>query len=127
MQCQCCFCGAPIIGGQRPVRLSIKLADPDAKQALHCHGACLANALHPFVPVAFADAGIIYMPLLDEGIEVWRPVEAHKVGENRYKIPESVKVPDDENWAFQPGTTVLCKLRAFQDGTVALVTVAEAR
>ena len=93
---QCCFCGASIRGDQRRVELSIGLAAGDGPQGLYAHAACLTNVLHPSVPTAFADAGIILMPLFNEGTPVWRPVEARKVARDRYEIPPSVRVPEDE-------------------------------
>jgi hypothetical protein len=125
MKFQCCFCGTSICGDQRPVELSVGLADAEARQGLYCHGACLTNVLHASVPAAFAEAATVLVPLLDEGTPVWRPVEARKVAEGCYQIPKSVIVPDDETWMYQPGATLRCHLRVFQDGTVGLVAVAE--
>ncbi len=63
----------------------------------------------------------IYMPLLDEGTNVWRPVTAECLGQGTYRIigPQ----PHDEKWAFAPGTVVAGKPRRFANGvqgTVAL-------
>lgn len=103
--------------------MTVGLTDADATQGLYCHGACLVDALHPSVPAAFAGAGTILMPLVEEGTPVWRPVEARKIGKDRYQIPKSVLVPDHEKWLYQPGSTVRCELRTFHDDTVALVVV----
>ena len=126
MMYQCCLCGFSIQGEQPPVVVTVGLEDADATQGLYCHGACLVNALHPSVPAAFAGAGTIFMPLLDEGTPVWRPVEARKVGKDSYQIANSVQVPDDEKWLYQPGSTVRCELKTFRDGDVVLVAVDEA-
>jgi hypothetical protein len=56
----------------------------------------------------------IYVALLDEGIDVWRPVEAQPEGEF-YRIVGSV--PEDEKWAFDPGSLVRCEPREFADGS----------
>ena len=61
----------------------------------------------------------IYMPLLDEAVECWRPVLTNKVGPELYVVVDDV--PDDEVWAFQPGETVICRDRVFDDGTHGLV------
>ena len=63
----------------------------------------------------------IYMPLLDEGVEVWRPVQAESLGENRFRICENT--PEDEVWEFGSGEVVRCVRRTFQDGTVGLVPI----
>jgi hypothetical protein len=122
---QCCFCGMTIVT-QTGVSVSVALPDGEATQHLVCHGACFAEALHPSVPAAFAGGAEIFVALLDEGVEVWRPVEARKVGTGVYQISSSIHVPDGEKWAFEPGATVLCERRRFQDGAVALVAVSMA-
>jgi hypothetical protein len=51
----------------------------------------------------------IYVPLLDEGTDVWRPVEATRLAENVYIVLGVM--PDDEAWAFPPDSRVRCELR----------------
>jgi len=51
---------------------------------------------------------IIYVPLLDEGTAVWRPVGSDWLGGDRYRIRGHVS--DDEEWAFKPGTVVIGKM-----------------
>lgn len=56
---------------------------------------------------------IIYMPLLNEGTMVYRPVSAVFLGEQNYKVlttPEG-KMPEelDEEWEFPVGSIVKCK------------------
>jgi hypothetical protein len=53
----------------------------------------------------------IYVSLLDEGTDVWRPVEAEHVSDNRYRIVSTNSDPDDEHWEFQTGEVVRCELR----------------
>jgi hypothetical protein len=48
----------------------------------------------------------IYMPLLDEGTDVWRPVEATRLTDDTYRI-EGV-MDENEEWAFAPGSVVRC-------------------
>lgn len=47
----------------------------------------------------------IYMPLMNEGTDVWRPVLATDLGEGRFQITSEPSV--DEEWAFAPGMTVV--------------------
>jgi hypothetical protein len=61
----------------------------------------------------------IYMPLLNEGTDVLRPVEAEAHSDGRYTILGSV--PDDEQWAFSPGSIVRGETRVLSDGEQAIV------
>ena len=63
---------------------------------------------------------ILMMPLLDEGADTWRPVEAEPEGV-AFRIIG--RVPDFEIWAFQPGALVICEERTFSDGETGLVPV----
>ena len=63
----------------------------------------------------------IYLPLLNEGTNVWRPVEAEQIGEDRYRIVQDQ--PEDEDWPVLPGTTVRCARREFANGQIALAAV----
>ena len=56
----------------------------------------------------------IYMPLLNEGVDVWRPVEATHLGGDRYRIDD--QVPSEEEWAFAPGSIVRCELKTLSEG-----------
>ena len=54
----------------------------------------------------------IYVRLVGEGVEVWRPVLAVKRSSpNSYLILDSPSntVPETESWEFNPGTLVLVK------------------
>jgi hypothetical protein len=60
----------------------------------------------------------IYVKLLDEGIDVWRPVVAERVknGTTFYILPSpDNKQHEGENWEFSPGSHVLVK-EAFFEG-----------
>ncbi len=65
---------------------------------------------------------IIYVQLLDEGTDVWRPVEATRLAENVYTILGVI--PDDEAWAFPPGSRVRCEPRRTQGEADRLVAIA---
>ena len=51
----------------------------------------------------------IYVELLDEGVEVWRPVEGEAIESGLYRLPS--EPPADEVWAFPPGSIVRCERR----------------
>lgn len=52
----------------------------------------------------------IFVRLLGEGVEVWRPVRATSLGGSVFRIDETA-VPADEDWEFQPGALVLASDR----------------
>jgi hypothetical protein len=64
----------------------------------------------------------IYMPLLDEGTDCWRPVGATLLGAQFYRVEG--EVPLDEIWAFPPGSIVVCEKRKFQTGESGLTAIA---
>lgn len=51
----------------------------------------------------------IYVNLLDEGLEVKRPIWAKKLGDNLYEVLDIDYVPEVEIWEFIPGDIVECK------------------
>jgi hypothetical protein len=51
----------------------------------------------------------IYVALLDEGIDVWRPVEAQMLSPDTYLIVDQDYDPRTERWEFEPGTAVRCR------------------
>jgi hypothetical protein len=53
----------------------------------------------------------VYVYLLDEGVDAWRPVSAHHVGTDVYQLAPAPEPPMDEKWEFPPGTRVICELR----------------
>jgi hypothetical protein len=65
----------------------------------------------------------IYIALLDEGVDVWRPVDAIPIGKSTYKIKSVNSDPDDERWQFVTGDTVYCEEKRFQNGSKGLVAV----
>jgi hypothetical protein len=60
-----------------------------------------------------ADEALIYVELLDEAVEVWRPVVATIERAGVYRLP--VEQPADEKWAFPPGSRVRCEARELED------------
>ena len=58
----------------------------------------------------------IYLYLLNEGTDVWRPVEAQHLGEDRYRILSENEEPDDEEWQFPSGAVVRCRQQRLSGG-----------
>ena len=63
----------------------------------------------------------IYVALLGEGTEVWRPVEAQPIGNDVFLLQG--QIPSGESWQFTPGTQVRCKEHIFAGGEHGLVAV----
>lgn len=55
-----------------------------------------------------------YMFLLNEGTDVWRPVDAEPLGGGKFRVLGPV--PDDEEWEFEPGSIVACEMRLLSSG-----------
>jgi hypothetical protein len=60
----------------------------------------------------------IYVQLLGEDVDVWRPVTAAHEADGTYRLPD--EQPDTETWAFPPGSRVRCERRTI-DGASELV------
>lgn len=64
----------------------------------------------------------IYMPLLNEGTDVWTPVTAEQIGPTAYRLLGPV--PTDHEWRFGgPGDVVRVALHTFSDGEVGLAVI----
>ncbi|MDH6344167.1 hypothetical protein M2480_003082 [Parabacteroides sp. PFB2-12] len=68
---------------------------------------------------------IVYMPLLNEGTSVLRPVMAFNMGNNIYKIigTENGLKPDDldEEWLFPVGSYLTCRIKQQDINDIILV------
>jgi hypothetical protein len=64
----------------------------------------------------------VYVALLNEAVDVWRPVVAEPVvwGLYRHYGP----MPEDDTWEFGPGDIVRCQERSFHGGARHLTAVA---
>lgn len=63
----------------------------------------------------------MYVRLLEEGTEVFRPVKVSPVGDEVYRIDEH-EIPDDEQWEFQPGQIVrLSRIRTKSGSDILVV------
>jgi hypothetical protein len=60
----------------------------------------------------------IYIALLNENVNVWRPVKAKAIKNNIYLIVEQPYDSDIETWEFKPGEKVLCKQIESNDGKI---------
>jgi hypothetical protein len=56
---------------------------------------------------------VIYVELLNEAVPVWRPVTAKREA-GAYRLP--AEKPDDETWAFPPGSRVRAEWRRLGEG-----------
>jgi hypothetical protein len=65
----------------------------------------------------------IFVALLGEAVDVWRPVDAVVEGPDAYRIISQVANPD-ERWQFVHGDIVRCEPRRFADGSVGLAAIA---
>ena len=68
----------------------------------------------------------IYVPLLEEGIAVWRPVLARRISGDGYRILDQDYDRDVETWEFEPGTIVKCRQEE-RDGRRIRVAIAPLR
>ena len=59
----------------------------------------------------------IYIALMDEGIDAWRPVPALRLEVDTYVVlrPDDYD-PSFEKWQFPPGTLVICEQKQLSDG-----------
>ena len=57
---------------------------------------------------------IIYVELLEEGVDVWRPVRAIGEGNGVYRLPNDQ--PEGERWASPPGARVVCETQVLAEG-----------
>ncbi len=61
----------------------------------------------------------IYMPLLGEGVDCWRPVRAVQVAQDLFEVVD--QIPEGESWAFAPGSRLRCRKHVFSTGDVGLI------
>ena len=65
----------------------------------------------------------VYVALLGEGTDVWRPVEAIEIGANRFALLRPHDYDESsESWQYLPGTVVRCEEQE-KDGEHLLVAV----
>lgn len=57
----------------------------------------------------------IYVRLLNEGVDVWRPVEAIREGSS-FRIVGPAPQPPFEEWEYPLGALVVCELQRLSGG-----------
>ena len=77
-------------------------------------------------PQATDTDAIVYVRLLDEGTDVWRPVQAAVLPDGTFRLGEPEADNAAEVWEFPPRARVKCAARRFADGEEGLVAVAYA-
>lgn len=60
----------------------------------------------------------IYVRLIDEVVDVWRPVEAEPLHGESYTISEQPYDRATEAWEFEPGDIVVAELIESSDGLI---------
>ncbi|MBN4055056.1 hypothetical protein JYT15_00955 [Acidimicrobium ferrooxidans] len=69
-----------------------------------------------------AETTTIYVALLDEGVDCWRPVQAEHRGGDVYRIVGQPYDRSDEWWRFGHGDSVFCEMRELSEGRVLVAT-----
>lgn len=59
----------------------------------------------------------IFVGLMDEGVEVWRPVQARPLDHGHFRIIGVDADTSEETWQFPVGAIVKCVNKKFADGT----------
>ena len=59
---------------------------------------------------------IVYVELLDEGVDVWRPVHALRIGDGKWIFQRAASAVAEEQWKFPLGSKVVCEYREFDTG-----------
>ena len=67
----------------------------------------------------------IYVYLLNEGTDVWRPVDAEELSSNKFRIVSRNSDHDDEQWQFNAGDVVIAELRTLAGGPCLVAVAAE--
>lgn len=68
-----------------------------------------------------ATATEIFVALIGEGGDVWRPVQAEPVSPGCFRITSRNANPEDEVWEFTQGELVRCEQRTFSRGASGMV------
>jgi hypothetical protein len=64
----------------------------------------------------------IFIRLIDEPIDVWRPVLAERKTDGIYRIVDQPYNRDIETWEFSPGDEVVCEMIDSSDGQIIAAT-----
>jgi len=69
-----------------------------------------------------SEAVEVFVSLLDEGVDVWRPVRAKRLRGNVYRIVDGPYAREIETWQLEPGGAVVCELIESSDGRILAAT-----
>ena len=72
-----------------------------------------------------AEPETIFVALMDEGVDVWRPVQARPVDGGLYRIVGVDADASDETWQFPAGAIVKCERKQFAGGTSGIIAGAQ--
>lgn len=64
----------------------------------------------------------IYVALLDDGVDVWRPIQAEHLRGNIYRIVDQPYDRKIECWQFEPGDVVDCEIVESSGGRILAAT-----
>lgn len=64
----------------------------------------------------------IFVALLDEGVDVWRPVQAEHLHDDIYRVVGQPYDREHESWQFGPGDIVRCEHVASSEGVILAAT-----
>lgn len=70
-----------------------------------------------------AEPVTIFVALLDEGVDVWRPVQARPLARGLFRLIGVEADTSDETWQFPPGAIVRCEHKQFADRTSGMTAV----
>jgi hypothetical protein len=57
-----------------------------------------------------SNTDVVYVRLLDEGTEVWRPTKGIRISDQVYMLLATADYdPETESWKFPPGSIVRCE------------------
>ena len=65
----------------------------------------------------------IFVALVGEGVDVWRPVQARPLDSSHFRIVGAERDTREEHWQFSTGAIVKCENRQFADGSTGAVAV----
>lgn len=68
---------------------------------------------------------IVFVRLINEGVDVFRPVDAKRISDHVFEIIDEWQGLD-EVWEFTCGDLVLCIDHTFQDGSQGLLAISDA-
>ena len=65
---------------------------------------------------------VIFVRLLDEDVNVWRPVQAARLHDAVYRIADQIYDRDIETWEFEPNDEVVGEMIDSADGSILAAT-----